>query len=123
MMMMILANVALPAPSLHESKVPARHAGTGDRLIPNLFVKPGAETLAIMIYVSTPMASSAACKKLDQERESALEEQKTSRTIESGSGSALQLQCFKHGPASFQQGPQGCEKIEGKSQDHSEGQL
>ena len=66
-----------PPPPLHESKVPARHAGTGDRLIPNLFIKPGAETLAIMNYVSTPMASSAAFKKLDQEKESALEQQKT----------------------------------------------
>jgi len=115
MMMMILANVALPAPSLYESKVPARHAGTGDRLIPNLFVKPGAETLAIMNYVSTPMASSAAFKKLDQERESALEEQKTSEPSSQVQVQPSNPNASSTGPLPSNKGRRGVKKSKAKA--------
>lgn len=104
-----------PYPSLHESKVPARHAGTGDRLIPNLFVKPGAETLAIMNYVSTPMASSAAFKKLDQDKESALEEQKATEPSSQVQVDPSKSNASNTGPLPSNKSRRGCGKKSAKA--------
>lgn len=48
-------------------KVPTRHAGTGERLIPQIFLKPGNETASVMNYIITPMATSSVFKKLEEE--------------------------------------------------------
>ncbi|CAL1136738.1 unnamed protein product [Cladocopium goreaui] len=49
--------------------VPTRNSGTGERLIPQIFAKTGAETLAVMNYVVTPMSTSSVFKKLEEEAE------------------------------------------------------
>eukprot|EP00435_Cladocopium_sp_Y103_P026998 s722_g6.t1 len=48
-------------------EVPTRNAGSGERLLPQVFTKPGGETLSIMSYLTTPMATSAVFKKLEEE--------------------------------------------------------
>ena len=50
-------------------EVPTRNSGTGERLIPQIFAKTGAETLAVMNYVVTPMSTSSVFKKLEEEAE------------------------------------------------------
>lgn len=49
--------------------MPTRNSGTGERLIPQIFAKTGAETLAVMNYVVTPMSTSSVFKKLEEEAE------------------------------------------------------
>ena len=53
------------------TQVPTRHGGGGERLVPQVFVKPGSEAVATMNFIVTPMATSAVFKKLDQEAEAA----------------------------------------------------
>ena len=49
--------------------MPTRNSGTGERLIPQIFAKTGAVTLAVMNYVVTPMSTSSVFKKLEEEAE------------------------------------------------------
>lgn len=50
-----------------ETEVPTRHSGSGERLIPQCFSKPGNETNSVINYVVLPMATSAVFKKLESE--------------------------------------------------------
>ncbi|CAK9059138.1 unnamed protein product [Durusdinium trenchii] len=54
--------------------VPTRHNGGGQRLLPQIFFKPGAETVANMNLLVVPMASSVVFKRLEAESQSAADE-------------------------------------------------
>ena len=49
-------------------EVPARHIGGGERLVPQVFHKPGAEATGTMNFIITPMATSSVFRKLDEEQ-------------------------------------------------------
>lgn len=49
--------------------MPTRNSGSGERLIPQVFLKPGGDALAVMNYITTPTATSNVFKKLEEEQE------------------------------------------------------
>lgn len=80
---------------LPDTKVPTKHTGGGERMVPHLFVKPGADAAATMNFLLTPMTTSAVFKKFDQEVEAAEDgkaEENTKTKKKKAKGKAVESQ-------------------------------